>query len=99
MEAYRPMRATPIAAVLPRIWALTAAIGLHDADEPFGMEPPQMDHCVREAPLELLFGMDNQDITHGAMEPKVLPEPPPGLLDLMAFAAGHGVVHRINIFN
>jgi hypothetical protein len=58
-----------------------------------------MNHCVREAPLKLLLGMDDQDIARWTMERQVLPEPPPGLLDVMAISAGHGVVHRINVFD
>lgn len=63
------------------------------------MEPPQMNYSVREAPLDLLLGMDDQDSADWAIEPKVLPEPPPGLLDIMAFAASHRVMHRINVFD
>ncbi|MDH4985006.1 hypothetical protein QEZ47_05495 [Aminobacter anthyllidis] len=49
--------------------------------------------------MKLLLGMDDQDIARWAMERQVLPEPPPGLLDVMAISAGHGVVHRINVFD
>lgn len=58
-----------------------------------------MNHCVHEVPLKLPLGMDDQDIARWAIERQVLPDPLPGLLDVMAVTAGHGVVHRINVLD